>query len=143
MIHAGGCHCGNIKIEFESEIDPARMDVRACQCDFCRKHGARAIADPDGRLKIKVADDRQLSHYKFGFGTAAFLVCRQCGVYVAAVTAGEQNPRAILMVNTLNNREDFCAPEIAADYDEECRSQRVQRRRENWTPVSTVFKMPR
>ena len=54
MKYQGGCHCGNLRIEFETAISPAAIELRACQCTFCRKHGSRAVTDPAGHLAIGV-----------------------------------------------------------------------------------------
>ena len=58
--HTGGCHCGNIRLRFSTELDPSQIEVRACQCSFCVKHGSRAVADPDGRLTVSVGDEARL-----------------------------------------------------------------------------------
>ncbi|WP_095198731.1 hypothetical protein [Mesorhizobium carmichaelinearum] len=60
--HAGGCHCGNIGLRFSTELDPSQIEVRACQCSFCIKHGSRAVADPDGRLTISVRTQRDCAN---------------------------------------------------------------------------------
>ena len=28
------------------------LQVRACQCSFCRRHGAKTVSDPNGRLTL-------------------------------------------------------------------------------------------
>ena len=139
MNHTGGCHCGNLRVEMESAIDPAEIEVRACQCSFCLKHASNAVADPDGRLSIRIADPDRLSRYSFGLRTAEFLVCRECGVYVAAVTAGDDSPRGLVVVSALDDRKRFTRPPIAVDYDAEVRSDRVARRRERWMPVDVTL----
>jgi len=133
--HGGGCHCGNIKIIFESQIDPRQIKVRACQCSFCRKHGTRAVSDPEGLLTIQIADQDQLGRYIFAYRTAEYLVCRTCGVYVAAVTVGTDEPRAIAQLNAIAEDENFGIA-VAVDYSHESRTDRVQRRSEVWMPVS-------
>src|ERR671939_662142 len=45
----GTCHCGNIAIVLETGQDPRSLPLRACDCSFCRKHGARTTSDPEGR----------------------------------------------------------------------------------------------
>ena len=139
MRHVGGCHCGNIDVEFETEIDPAVIEVRACQCRFCRKHNSRAVADPAGRAAIRVADEAQLQRYRFGLGTATYLLCRRCGVYVAALTEGESEPRAIVIVNALDDAARFSRAPVAVDYGAENRAQRVARRRARWTPATLAI----
>jgi hypothetical protein len=71
-VHTGGCHCGNICLTFETDLDPSQIEVRACQCSFCVKHGSRAVADPDGRLIISVKDIKRLHRYRFGLRTADY-----------------------------------------------------------------------
>jgi hypothetical protein len=135
MKYSGGCHCGNINIEFETDIDPGAIEVRACQCTFCRKHNSRAVADPAGQLLIRVERQNLLERYTFGLRTAEYLICRTCGVYVAAITAGEAEPRAIAIINAFDKHRAFSREPIAIDYDAESREGRRERRRQRWTPV--------
>ncbi len=139
MNHNGGCHCGNILVEFETEIAPGEIEIRACQCSFCRKHGTRAAADPDGLLTITVIDPAKLNRYIFGYGTAEFLICRECGVYVSSLTLEEENKRGIVIINTLDNREEFNSEPLGVSYDLENQSERLQRRNEGWTPATLTL----
>ena len=133
--HIGGCHCGNIQIAFDSDIDPRQIKVRSCQCSFCRKHGARAVSDPNGMLTIRVADEESLVRYMFAHHTAEFLVCRECGVYVAAVTTGTSERRAIAQLNAIVEDQQFGVA-VAVDYNNETQAERIKRRRDVWMPVS-------
>lgn len=135
MIYSGGCHCGNIRIELATELDPGAIEVRACQCSFCRKHNSHAIADPAGELLLRVARDDLLQRYRFGLATAEYLICRNCGVYVAAITIGEPEPRAIAIVSALDERRLFFREPLAVNYDAEGREGRIERRRQRWMPV--------
>jgi hypothetical protein len=142
MKYTGGCHCGNLWIEFETNLNPAEIELRACQCTFCRKHGSLAATDPAGRLAIAAAEGKNFGRYAFGLRTAAYLFCKTCGVYVAAMTIGESEPRGIVIVNCLDDRRRFASAPIAVDYDAENRDERLERRRRRWTPV-TVAPLPR
>ena len=133
--HHGRCHCGNIELDFETALAPDEIEIRACQCSFCRKHASRAAADPAGRLTLRVGDAALLSRYRFGLQTAEYWVCRACGVYVAAITIEDSAPRGIVIVNALDEAGLFARAPIAADYDAESRPARLARRRERWTPV--------
>ena len=136
MKYTGGCHCGNILVVLESDLAPSEFEVRACQCGFCRKHNTRAIADPAGRAVIEVKDADRLSRYQFGLKTAEYLVCRDCGVYVAAVTPEEIGEvRAIVIVNALDKRTLFRGPVIPVSYDGEETADRRARRQARWTPA--------
>lgn len=137
-VHGGGCHCGNIRLRFSTELDPSKIEVRACQCSFCTRHGSRAVADPDGRLVISVKDVRRLKKYRFGLGTADYLICGECGVYTAAI-AGEDDARAIVIINALDDQRSFSQEPIPVDYDAESKAQRQARRRLRWMPVEMRF----
>ncbi|RUT81381.1 MULTISPECIES: aldehyde-activating protein [unclassified Mesorhizobium] len=144
-VHTGGCHCGNIRLEFSTELEPPQTEVRACQCSFCVRHGSRAVADPNGRLVISVKDETQLRRYQFGLRTADYLICRRCGVYVAAIArdddaiARDDDARAIVIINALDDRERFNQEPVRVDFDAESRAQRQARRRTHWTPVEMSF----
>lgn len=129
----GACHCGNISIELDTSIDPSALPLRACSCSFCRKHGARTTADPDGRVQIRLTGD--VSRYRWGLGTADFLVCARCGIYAAAVlTEGEL---AWATVNTLlfDDQAPFAREALAVSYEGETAEARIARRKVRWTPA--------
>jgi hypothetical protein len=138
MKYKGGCHCGNLWIEFETSRNPAEIELRACQCTFCRKHGSLAATDPAGRLAIGAAHGKNFGRYAFGLRTAEYLICKTCGVYVAAVTIGASEPRGIAIVNCLDDRRQFASAPIAVDYAAESRDERLERRRRRWTPVTVT-----
>jgi hypothetical protein len=135
---SGGCHCGRVEVSFETARAPDELEVHACQCTFCRRHGAKTITDADGRLVIS-AQEGALLRYRFGLRTADFLLCRGCGVYVAAVISSGAEDRATLnaagvMIDGLWNRT---AEPVRLDHeDAEARRNRRFRR---WTPVSIVL----
>jgi len=77
------CHCRNVQVRFELRLEPQTYNPRACDCDFCVKHGAAYVSDPHGSLFIQVKDQQLLRKYRQGSGTAEFLICGNCGVLVA------------------------------------------------------------
>ncbi|QKC91527.1 aldehyde-activating protein [Mesorhizobium sp. NZP2234] len=135
--HTGGCHCGNIGLRFSTERDPSQIEVRACQCSFCIKHGSRAVADPDGRLTISVRDIARLRRYRFGLRTADYLICSDCGVYVAAITGDDT--KAIVIINALDDQKAFSREPLPVNFDGESREQRAARRRLRWMPGEISF----
>jgi len=112
--------------------------VRACQCSFCRKHGVRAVADPGGRAEIRVGNPQKLIRYQFGHRAADFLVCANCGVYVAAIMEEGNETFATMIVNAFDNHADFAASAQPVSYDGEDEAGRRQRRRDKWTPAKLV-----
>jgi hypothetical protein len=81
----GGCHCGNIVMHMELPRAAGTYRPRACDCDFCRKHGAAYVSDPHGAVRILIKDEHGSGRYRQGSELADFLHCRNCGVLVAAL----------------------------------------------------------
>lgn len=138
MIHAGSCHCGNLKFEFESALPPAALPMRACQCSFCRRQGALSTSDPDGQVRLTVADATQLQHYRFGLGVTDFLICRRCGVYVLALSEIDGGRYAVVNANVLECRPEMTGAVLPMEYGKEDEAARLKRRKLIWTKV-TVF----
>lgn len=129
MQYEGQCHCGAIRISFETGKPLA---PRACQCDFCRKHGARTVCDPEGSAKLGLGPETL--RYRFGVKAADFLICGRCGVYVGAMA--EIGGQAYVTLNL--NAFDDPRPDLAAEpvsYDGEGAAAKEDRRRARWTPV--------
>ena len=81
----GGCHCGNVLVELELARAPDTYHPRACDCDFCTKHNAAYVSDPQGSLVIRIKDQHLSGRYRQGSGQAEFLFCRNCGVLVSVI----------------------------------------------------------
>ena len=133
-IFEGRCHCGAIGFTFRTAVLPQNWAVRACQCSFCRGHGARTTAGPHASVSFRLADPSKLTRYRFGTGTTDFLICSGCGVYLGAVIESGGRQFATLNVNTI--REPLEVPEAQpVSYDGESTGERRARREERWTPV--------
>ncbi|HXI85828.1 MAG TPA: hypothetical protein VNH64_00105 [Parvularculaceae bacterium] len=134
MKHSGSCHCGKVKISFETEKAPETLGVRTCQCVFCRRHGALNISDPDGGALIEAqADD--LVRYRFALKTSDFLICRHCGVYFAAVIGEKSNIRSTINVAGLAMTAFLDLEEAPMEFGAETTEARIARRFERWTPT--------
>ena len=130
----GRCHCGAIGFSFRTAQAPDRWPVRACQCRFCRCHGARTTSDPDGSVIFHIADPATLNRYRFASRTTDFLVCRNCGTYVAAVVTSPRRQFATLNVNAIAGIPAL--PEAKpVSYEGESAEQKRERRERRWTPV--------
>ena len=129
----GSCHCGNLRVELETKRAPSDFPVRACQCTFCRRHGALSISDPQGRVTFHVGDERALVRYRFGLRTADFCICRGCGVYLAALTIDGRF--GIINTHALVDRSLPLAAPLTMSYDGETATARTLRREQRWTPV--------
>jgi hypothetical protein len=133
----GSCHCGAVAFTFRTSQLPERWSVRACQCSFCRAHGARTTTDANASVTFQVADPSKLSRYRFGTRSTDFLLCSDCGVYVAAVLTSSSGQFATLNINTI--RTPLNAPQAqVVSYDGESVQQRRTRREQRWTPVANA-----
>jgi hypothetical protein len=134
----GRCHCGNLELSLETSARPEELALRADTCSFCRRHGARTTSDPSGRVVITVHHPGELLRYRFGLGTADFLVCARCGIYVAAVMNDGSGCYATVNVNTLDAVDPFTQPAAPVTYEGESAAERAARRRARWTPAVIV-----
>ncbi len=130
----GGCHCGALTVLFRTELPIEQIPVRACQCTFCRAHGALSVTDPRGQLTFRAHDASRLVRYQFGLKLADFLLCSRCGTYIGAFMEEGGRGYGVLNVCALRERDRFCPPTLMR-YDAETPEQRMQRRRERWTPA--------
>lgn len=138
MEYPGGCHCGNIHVNLRLSKPPQDNPLRACACNFCRSHNTRTVADPAGRFEVWADDWSLVEPYRFGSRTADYLVCRRCGVYVAAICDTEAGQRAVVNVNCLANRAEFTAVPAVSDYEGEDTPTRLSRRAVNWMPAGVL-----
>jgi hypothetical protein len=135
MEHNGGCHCGNLRVRVRLTRPPAENSLRACSCGFCRAHSTRTVSDPAGLFQAWADDWSLVESYRFGFRTADYLVCRRCGVYIAAVCETEAGTRAVVNTNCLADRAAFIQEPSRPNYDNEAADARLARRAANWMPA--------
>lgn len=138
MIHTGSCHCGNLRLEFETGLTAQQLPLRACQCTFCRRQGALSTSDPRGSVRLTVADPTRLQRYRFGLGITDFLICRRCGVYLLAMMDIDGGRYAVLNANALDCRTAMTGPVSPMEYGGEDEAARLARRKQRWTPVTAI-----
>ena len=141
MLYQGCCHCGSVGYTYETELPPAQWSLRACQCSFCRAHGACTTSDPNGTIAFFDPDGR-LRRYRFGHRITDFLICGRCGVYVGAVTEHADAPLAVINANALRPRQQGVKAPSSATYDGEGIEARNRRRQRAWTPCAGVVRQP-
>jgi hypothetical protein len=134
--HRGGCHCGNLHLTLRLTRAPAEVRLRACGCSFCRAHNTRTTSDPDGAVDIWADDWSLIELYRFGTGTADFVICKRCGVYIGAVGDSPAGTRAVININSLDDRAAFTGQPNPTDHDGEATDDRLARRAANWTPAT-------
>jgi hypothetical protein len=134
----GGCHCGNIAYTFEISTSLDKLGLRACQCSFCRAHGARTTSDPNGAMRIKVRDADKLQRYRFGLKTADFLICRECGVFIGALMEEDGKRWFTVNANSFKPPPAYDIVGAANDFGGEDVAGRTSRRAAKWTPVTEL-----
>jgi hypothetical protein len=73
--YTGGCHCGAVRYEVETTLDP----VISCNCSICRKRGALMAFAAAENFQLASGDDA-LSDYQFNHKVIHQLFCATCGV---------------------------------------------------------------
>lgn len=129
----GQCHCGNLRFRLDTE---GPLNLRACQCRFCRAHGAACASDPAGRAWIEIGDEDLLNRYRFGLQTADFLICRRCGGYLGALLETPEGAFATLNLRNARGLELPAAEPV--EYGGESAETRIRRRTRSWTPAAVT-----
>ena len=93
-----------------------------------------STSDPAGTVEL-LARDGALQLYRFGQRTADFWICRNCGVYVAAVMESDGRRYAVINVQALEARPASLAAPADSSLEGESKAQRDERRLQRWTPV--------
>lgn len=135
----GSCHCGNIAVELAFSKELNEIQPRACDCSYCRKHGAAYVSDPQGVLAIRVRKEFQLQKYRQGHDLAEFMLCNNCGVLIGVLYRNEQG-RLFAAVNSrmIDNESYFGAiqsvsPQYLSGLEKTTRWQQV------WFPDVSVL----
>jgi len=132
--HDGSCHCGAVRASFRATRPVGEIALRRCDCSFCRRHGARTVADPGGEVVIR-AQAGALRRYRFGLGITDMLLCGECGVYIAAVMEHDGQTLATLNGNVLEARDTLDPAPPLVSYAGETAEERIARRLARWTPA--------
>jgi hypothetical protein len=129
----GGCHCGNLRIEARLTGAPESYNPRECDCEFCRKHGAAYVSDPQGKLSIVVSDPAALTRYRQGNALAEMLICRQCGVLAGALFAADGQLFGAVNVQALEGAHTFGARQAVSPRKLNA-SEKTRRWQDIWFP---------
>jgi hypothetical protein len=135
----GQCHCGRVQVRVSLSRPAEEIELRSCQCSFCRRHGARTFADPNGRAVIETEGPENLRRYRFALKTADFLVCAECGIYIGVLLESEGAQLVTLNAAGLDIdsfRERAAQP---VSYESEGFEERVRRRLTAWMPAEVMF----
>jgi len=93
------------------------------------------ISDTAGLLELSADDWSLVELYRFGTRTADFVICRRCGVFVAAIMNLSTEPHAVVNVNCLDDRSLFTVEAAMHEFQDETLEARTSRRTANWMPA--------
>jgi hypothetical protein len=133
--YEGGCHCGVLRVIYRTELDPAQWPLRHDGCSFCRRHGVVGTSDPAGDVAFKIGDASRIRYYRFAQKTADFMLCGECGVFVAALMDTAGGARAVINARVLDGISLNFSKVTEANFDDETPVERAERRARFWTPV--------
>ena len=135
----GQCHCGAIRGTLAATRPAVELQVRACQCGFCTRHGAMTVSDPAGKATFEI-DRSALTKYQFGTRTGTSLICGRCGMYAGVILEDGGKVWSVLNARGLAIPEfkDRMAEPVV--YDGETADARIARRKTKWTPTQIVWR---
>jgi len=76
MTYKGSCHCGNVAIEVEGEM----QGVIQCNCSICLRKGAPLWFVPRTSLRV-TRGENTLSTYTFNKHVIKHRFCPKCGIH--------------------------------------------------------------
>jgi hypothetical protein len=133
--YRGGCHCGVLKVTYRTDMAPGHWPLRHDGCSFCRRHGVIGTSDPAGEVAFEIGDAAKVRYYRFALKTAKFMLCGECGVFVAALTDTADGTRAVINARVLDGISLNWSEATDVHFDDETPIQRAERRSRHWTPV--------
>jgi len=93
------------------------------------------LSDSQGQFEVWADDWSLVERYRFGTRTCDFLICRRCGVFIAAVAEMTEGVRAVVNVNCLDDRGRFTSDPTMHEFQGEAIDNRLSRRAANWMPA--------
>ena len=137
--YRGACHCGAICGTLHATKPAVELQVRACQCGFCTRHGAMTVSDPAGRAVFEI-DRAALTKYQFGTRTGTSLICGKCGMYAGVMLEDGGKTWSVLNVRGLAIPEFKGRTAEPVVHDGETPEGRIARRKVKWTPTEIVWR---
>lgn len=134
----GQCHCGAMRVAIEG-VEAAELPLRACQCGFCRRHGAVWTSHPKAEVTFIGA---QLHNYRFGHRQSDYMFCTECGCCVGAAVEIDGARYAIVNVTGVDLPGfEGRTPEPMV-FDDETPETRAARRKARWSPADLTELQP-
>jgi hypothetical protein len=88
-----------------------------------------------GEVAFEITDASKVRYYRFAQKTAQFMLCGECGVFVAALTDTAEGARAVINARVLDGISLNFSKVTDVHFDDETPVHRAERRSRHWTPV--------
>jgi len=124
----GGCHCGRIAFDMTLSKPAPEFTPRACDCSFCRKHGAAWLSDAGGSLRVRLRGEPMV--YRQGSAQAEFVACAHCAVLAFVRYEHEGRVHAAVNVRALDDLASFASSQPASPQQLSATD-----KRERWTQL--------
>lgn len=82
----GQCHCGNLSSTLLLPEHTVSLTLYGCSCSFCRLHACTWLGEPAQKLTLSAEIPEQSGWYATGQLAPDYLLCRRCGVALAAIS---------------------------------------------------------
>jgi hypothetical protein len=93
------------------------------------------VTDTSGEVRFEFQHPELLRRYRFALRTGDYLLCRECGCFIAAVVLTGQGGRAAVNINTLRAPPQGLRPGKLVMPEVDSVDGRRARRARSWTPV--------
>ncbi|MBL4607748.1 MAG: hypothetical protein JKY01_07970 [Pseudomonadales bacterium] len=123
------CNCGSFEIEWNT-IEPSLV-ARVCGCDYCSSQKSEYVSDSSSVVTFKVADSSTQNVVTHGHGTAKFHECKNCGVII--VTSEIDGDLYCVINAKALDIKGYTLDLSVKNYSTESVSQRLLRRKNNWS----------
>jgi|EndMetStandDraft_9_1072997.scaffolds.fasta_scaffold05738_2 hypothetical protein len=135
----GQCHCGRVRVRVRLSQTPETLQLRACQCSFCRRQGAVTFADPRGHAVIEAPTPDAVQRYRFALKTADYLICAECGTYIGVMLDAGGAHLATINAAGMDLPPFRGREPSPVDYSAEGFEERLRRRLAAWMPAEIAF----
>jgi hypothetical protein len=106
MTHEGSCHCGQVRIEVDGDINSAM----SCNCSICQRKGALLWFVPRAAVRL-LTPEGHASTYLFNKHQIKHRFCPTCGIHpFGEATAPSGEPMAAINLRCIEGVDLLAIP---------------------------------
>lgn len=135
ITYLGQCCCGDVGVQLSMTVLISDLEIRECQCEYCRACGGAYLSHPEGSLKISTAHD--LIVEKQGSRSVTMLRCSKCNQLIAAALMTESGLIGTVTAHLFDS-EELSSGRIPTTPARLSLAERTARWKELWMPTAIV-----